>query len=233
MEEERKKRGEYEAAQRGGGGGGGWGSWLWGSSSATAQSAPTAAEDPILGGTMTEEQRKELYDALDFDEKAAVTESLNETRDALKARVVAKLNKGSFALKSDPHGKATEIISIVFDVFQANVLQRPDNLESSVSLGGFRVFDGTVQNTLYSQIVHVKDNENSINSIEDDPFFFLKFENKPLDERADMALALKLRHMEIIYHRGYIEAVYQFFKPPASQLESVEALLVSSNCYLS
>ena len=37
-----------------------------------------------------------------------------------------------------------------------------------------------------------------------------------------------MRHMEIVYHKGYVEAVYKFFKPPESQLESVEALLVSS-----
>ena len=60
----------------------------------------------------------------------------------------------------------------------------------------------------------------------EDPFFFLKFENNPLDERADSALTVKMRYMEIVYHRGYVEAIYKFFKPPASQLESVEALLV-------
>jgi vacuolar protein sorting-associated protein 13A/C len=62
----------------------------------------------------------------------------------------------------------------------------------------------------------------------DDPFFFVKFENNPLDERADNALTVRMRHMEIIYHKGYVEAVYRFFKPPSSQLESVEALLVCS-----
>ena len=58
------------------------------------------------------------------------------------------------------------------------------------------------------------------------PFFFLKFERNPLDGRADSALTVRMRYMEIVYHKGYIEAVYKFLKPPASQLESVEALLV-------
>jgi vacuolar protein sorting-associated protein 13A/C len=62
--------------------------------------------------------------------------------------------------------------------------------------------------------------------VESNPFFFVKFENNPLDERSDTALTVRMRHMEIIYHKGYIEAVYKFFKPPSSQLESVEALLV-------
>ncbi|KAJ7169902.1 vacuolar protein sorting-associated protein 13 [Mycena filopes] len=206
----------------------GWGTWLWGS-------APNAGEeDPAFGGPMTEEQRKQLYDVLDYDEKSAVAESLSAPRETMKARIAAKLNKGSFALKSHPHGQPTrDVISIVFDVFQADVIQRPDNLEASVSLGGFGVFDGTTKNSLYPQIVQVKDlgaqpgdphiQIEGVKSTQE-PFLFVKFEHNPLDERADNALTVRMRHMSIIYHKGYIEAVYKFFKP-ASQLESVEALL--------
>ncbi|KAG6857562.1 hypothetical protein H0H87_000161 [Tephrocybe sp. NHM501043] len=206
-----------------------WTSWLWGSSS-----PKTRSEDPAFGGTMTAEQRKELYDALDYDEKEALMESLQAPRDSLKARIAAKLNKGSFTLKSDPLGESKEVISAVFDVFQANFLQRPDNFEASVSLGGFGIFDGTTPGTLYHQIVRVKHGVKAASaptaSIHEaqphsDPFFFLKFEKNPLDERADSALTVRMRHMEIIYHKGYVEAVYKFLKPPASQLESVEALL--------
>ena len=186
---------------------------------------------------MTEEQRKQLYDVLDYDEKSAVTEALSAHRDSLKARIAAKLNKGSFALKAQPRGEpAKDIISVVFDVFQANVIQRPDNLEASVSLGGFGVFDGTTTNSLYPQIVQVKDPDTDggdyriqIEGGEQQPvqntFLFVKFEHNPLDERANNALTVRMRHMSIIYHKGYVEAVYKFFTP-ASQLESVEALLV-------
>ncbi|KAG6911962.1 hypothetical protein DXG01_000210 [Tephrocybe rancida] len=206
-----------------------WTGWLWGSSSSKSSN-----EDPAFSGTMTAEQRKELYDVLDYDEKEALRESFEVPRDSLKARITAKLNKGSFVLKSDPLGDAKEVLSIVFDVFQANFLQRPDNFEASISLGGFSIFDGTTPGTLYHQIVRVKDGEKDgtdpIISIPEmhprtEPFFFAKFEKNPLDERADSALTVRMRHMEIIYHKGYVEAVYKFLKPPASQLESVEALL--------
>ncbi|KAF7339474.1 hypothetical protein MSAN_02161700 [Mycena sanguinolenta] len=191
---------------------------------------------PVFGGTMTEEQRKQLYDVLDYDEKSAVLESLSVPRETMKARIAAKLNKGSFALKSHPHGAPSkDVISVVFDVFQANVIQRPDNLEASVSLGGFGVFDGTTKNSLYPQIVQVKDVGKADPQLQiqvigvepipaQEPFLFVKFEHNPLDERADNALTVRMRHMSIIYHKGYVEAVYKFFKP-ASQLESVEALL--------
>ena len=216
FEEERRKT---QATQQS------WSSWFWGSSS-----AQTAEEDPLFGGPMTEEQRKQLYEALDYDEKTALINALEAPRDSIKLRSSLKLNRGSFALRNDPHGKNTDVTSVVFDIFHANFIQRPSNFEASISLNNFKVFDGTTENTLYSQIVHVK-SDHDLNGGQSEggsePFFFVNFENNPLDERADDALTVRMRHMEIIYHRGYVEAIYRFFKPPASQLESVEALLVN------
>ena len=185
---------------------------------------------------MTDEQRKQLYDVLDYDETSALVDALQPQRDALKARIAAKLDKGSFALRTDPQGNVADVVSIIFTSLQADIIQRPDNFEASVSLGGLGVFDGTSKNSLYPQIVQVKNTTSSLNtpdpedvasrSSTGDPFFFVKFENRPLDERADTALTVRMRHMEIIYHKGFVEAIYKFFKPPESQLESVEALLV-------
>ncbi|KAH9849745.1 vacuolar protein sorting-associated protein 13 [Lenzites betulinus] len=236
VEEERKKQQPQKQNS--------WGSWIWGSGSGSGSTTPDKSnaapsnEELAFTGEMTEEQRKELYAALDYDEKAALAESLDTPKDALKARVNAQLNRGSFALKTDPHGKNSEIVSIVFDIFQATFVQRQDNFETSLSLGGFAVRDGTTQNTAYPLIVHVQEKRSQseivkILPIEEkgarpglpDPFFFLKFESNPLDGRADSALIVRMRYMEIVYHKGYIEAVYKFLKPPASQLESVEALL--------
>ncbi|KIM85199.1 hypothetical protein PILCRDRAFT_817197 [Piloderma croceum F 1598] len=224
IEEEKKKQQDQS---------GGWTSWLWGSSGTSKSKV-----DSAFGGPMTDEQRQQLYDVLDYDEKSALAQSFQAPRDALKVRVAAKLDKGSFALRTGP-SQGEEVISVIFGVFQANFVQRPDNFEASVSLGDFGVFDGTTKNTLYHQIVQVKETTTSaeiavteqhkpITNL-DDPFFFVKFENNPLDERADNALTVRMRHMEIIYHKGYVEAVYRFFKPPSSQLESVEALLSAAS----
>ncbi len=220
--EEEKKR---EASQASG-----WTSWLpgWGSSSANT---PTQSPQESPFSNMTEQQRRELYEVLDYDEKAAIADSFELPKDALKARIQAELKRGSFALKTDPHGVAKEIISVVFDEFHATGIQRRDNLEVLTSLGGLSVYDGTARDTLFPQIVHVKQDSSAIRSATDhdpkDPFFFMKFENNPLDDRADTALTLRMRHMEVVYHRGYVEAIYKFFKPPGDRLESVEALLVN------
>ncbi|KZT02705.1 vacuolar protein sorting-associated protein 13 [Laetiporus sulphureus 93-53] len=230
VEEENKQKQEVQARTS-------WSSWLWGSSS-SSDTTESKLEDSMFTGEMTDEQRRELYEVLDYDEKAAIAESLEVPRDALKTRVVAQLDRGSFALKMDPHGRDAEITSIVSDVFQVTFIERPDNFETSVSLGGFAVYDGTTKSTLYKQIVHVQERQGGGDVVKTqairegekitemvDPFFYLKFEQNPLDERADSALQVKMRYMEIVYHRGYVEAIYKFFKPPSSQLESVEALL--------
>ena len=234
LEEERKRQQPQKQTS--------WSSWSWGSSDGAgtgASGGPNTEEPAAFTGEMTDEQRRELYEALDFDEKAALADSLDTPRDALKARVKAQLNRGSFALKTDPHGRAGEVISVVFDIFQATFLQRQDNFETSLSLGGFAVRDGTTAHSAYPLIVHVQEKRSQSEivhtlTLEDkdhaipglpDPFFYLKFERNPLDGRADSALTVRMRYMEIVYHRGYIEAVYKFLKPPASQLESVEALL--------
>jgi vacuolar protein sorting-associated protein 13A/C len=242
----------------------GWLGWVWGSKKTEAH-----AEDDQPQDLLSDEQRKELYDAIDWDEKDAVTSGIDVPRDALKLRLKAKLDAGSFALRRDPHGRNFDMLKVTFDRFSADVLQRPDNLEAEMSLGGMGVFDGTLENSLHKQIVKVKqaDDDSSnggylvapedrgsnaardahsssgdqlsklsekagVAQTEEDPFFYVKFEQNPLDERADTGLTVKMRYMEIVYHKGYVEDIVRFFKPPASQLESVNALVDAASSTL-
>jgi vacuolar protein sorting-associated protein 13A/C len=251
------------------------------------QSQNENADEEGAGGTLNEEQRKELYRAIDWDEKEAVAHNVDMPKEAMLLRVKAKLETGSFALRSgsmngqdnDSNGHARkaqqhDLISLNFDDFQAGFVQRPENFDATLALGGFRVFDGTCEGSVHTQIVKVKqrkvaqreakirasslpppeereadedfgqydeeigsDAARGLSSDDEDqdedesavavpdPFFSLKFEHQPIDERADNALSVRLRHMEIIYSRGYVEAIFRFFKPPESQLESVGALI--------
>jgi vacuolar protein sorting-associated protein 13A/C len=198
-----------------------WSNWLWGSSSDQTQSTGEPFDSP-----MSEQQRKELYAVVEFDEKKANSNAFQDS-ETIKMRVAATLQKGSFGLRSDTSGQAEDILSVMFDVFHANVIQRPENFEAEISLGSFGIVEGTTPSSIHPQIVQVK---GSADREESNPFFYLKFEKNPLDERADNALTVKMRHMEIVYYRGYVEAVYRFFRPPESRLESLEALLVSQIC---
>jgi len=239
-------------------GGGGWLGWVWGGSGNKGEAQPSEEQPQDI---LTDDQRKELYDTIDFDESQAVTGGLDLPKDTMKLRAKAKLDTGSFTLLKDPHGSKHEMIKIVFDDFAANAVQRPDNLEAVLALGAMSVFDGTKEDSLHKQIVKVKQTPSDANGGEGgylidpnqreassdaleisekdvagetsiDPFFFVKFEQNPLDGSADTALTVKLRYMEIIYHKGYVEEIVRFFKPPASQLESVNALVDAASSTL-
>ncbi|KAL8669265.1 MAG: hypothetical protein Q9168_006138 [Polycauliona sp. 1 TL-2023] len=215
-----------------------WTQWAWGGGKKTEE---THSEDEST--TMSEEQRKELYAAIDFDEKKAITESVEVPRESVKLQIESSLRTGSFTLKRDPHGKSVEILSLMFDNFQAKALQRPDSFFADVSLGGLRINDGTTEGSLFPQIVNVKDmTSEAVNksiekvseSAEDrkakekataDSLFHLIFEQNPLDESADTAVTVKLKSIEVIYNPQFIVQTAKFFQPPERHMESIGALL--------
>ncbi len=218
-----------------------WSSWAWGSKTEEKK------EDEDAG--MSEQQRKELYQAIDWDEKKAIADSVDLPRETVKLQVESSLRTGSFTLKRDPHGKANEILKLVFDNFNLKALQRPDSLLADVALGGLRVYDGTTEGTLFPQIVKVKgvedqpkedvkgnenddldsddgaDGESAEKQDEDDSLFHLLFENNPLDGSADTKVDVKLKSLEFIHNPKFVVEVVKFFKPPERQMESIGALL--------
>ncbi|RKF58530.1 Vacuolar protein sorting-associated protein 13 [Erysiphe neolycopersici] len=209
----------------------GWVAWVWGSK-------PDDNEDNSES-VMTEEQRKELYDAIEWDEKSALAETIDLPKETIKIQVSASLNTGSFTLKRDPHGDEIEVLSLYFDGFSAKYLQRPESFLTDISLEGLRVNDGTVPNSLFTQIVRVKDAPNfpaqrlqitDDIEIEDsvDPFFEIKFEKNPLDGKSDMALIGKLKPLEIIWNSQFLVGIVEFFRPPERHMESIEAFIESA-----
>jgi vacuolar protein sorting-associated protein 13A/C len=213
----------------------GWGSWIWGSKQEEQQDDNTQ---------MSEEQRKELYDAIDWDEKKAITESVDMPREYVKMEVNMSLRTGSFTLKRDPHGKSNEILRLLFDSFSTQFLQRTDSMFVKVALEGMRLYDGTTEGSLFPQIITIKDappvpDDKRIEELDDDempkdeqteeeeedPFFQLAFEKNPLDNSADTALTMKLKGMEFVYNPRFVVEVAKFFKPPARHMESIGALM--------
>ena len=215
----------------------GWVAWMWG----TGQQQEKEEENTSI----TEQQKKELYDAIEWDEKAAITESVDLPRETIKLQLEASLQTGSFTLKRDPHGEGTELLSLLFDKFNANILQRPDSFFADLRLGGLRVYDGSTKGTLFPQIVQVKGVtakpiEERITELEDDAdgegessrsdahtesFFQLQFEQGPLDDHADSVVVMKMKSMEVIYNPQFVVGIVNFFKPPERHMESIGALM--------
>lgn len=217
-----------------------WTQWAWGGSKKADEESKDEETE------MTEEQRKELYAAIDWDEKKALSDSVDLPRESVKLQIESSLRTGSFTLKRDPHGEAREILSLMFDNFQAKALQRPDSFLADLSLGGLCVNDGSIKDSLFPQIVNFKGSASQIgqqyieNILTEDEtpeekkakeqeteeaLFHLVFEQNPLDGSADSALTMKVKSLEVIYNPLFVVEVVKFFKPPERHLESIGALM--------
>ncbi|OTB12018.1 hypothetical protein K445DRAFT_26054 [Daldinia sp. EC12] len=207
----------------------GWLAWAWGSK-------PSEPTDSTEENTqMTEEQRKELYEAIDWDEKTALAEAVDMPRDIVKMQVDASLSTGSFTLRQNPHGNTTDLLSLHFDVFKAKAFKRPDSVLADISLGGFRVNDGTTPESLFKEIVRVKDAPDTNNKrrlsiteleqSEQETFFDLQVEQNPLDGKSDFAVTAKLKPLEIVWNPNFVVGIVDFFKPPERHMESITALM--------
>ncbi|KAH6603756.1 vacuolar sorting-associated 13 [Trichoderma cornu-damae] len=204
----------------------GWIAWMWGSK-------PTGTIEQNEENTqMTEEQRRELYDMIDWDEKAALAETVDVPREAVNMCIEASLSTGSFTLKKSPHGATVDLLSLHFDVFKAKALQRKDSVLASVSLGGLRVNDGTTPDSLYPEIVRVKDAQRrgpisleELETTDQEPFFEFEIEQNPLEREGDIAIVGKLKPLEVVWNPNFVVGIVDFFRPPERHMESIAALM--------
>lgn len=227
VQEERKKMAAAKQPNQKG-----WiSNWWYGSAGDT-----TDQENEEL--QMTDEQRQELYNAIEYDEdKAAVSAAVNFPRDTMQLSLKTTLNKGSFMLRRRPHGTEPTVIgSLVFDMVTTNIVQFMEGFKATAALGDVRLYDDITNGTLYRQLIGVKDkqteeDDSPVNTItkwqstRNQPFFSVDFEHKPLDRRADNGLSLKMHHIEIIYNPSIIKEVITFFTPPESRMDSINALI--------
>ncbi|CAK7273224.1 Vacuolar protein sorting-associated protein 13 [Sporothrix epigloea] len=220
----------------------GWVAWVWGSKPAE----PVADESENT--QITEQQRQELYDAIDWDEKTALAAEVDVPREVIKLQIETSLSTGSFTLKqnSQANGSSiTNLLSLHFDEFRAKAIQRPDSFLLDLGLGGLRVNDGTTADSLFPEVVRVKDAPDimsrrkkrlSVSELEntqvstdvETSFFWFQVEQNPLDGEGDIAVRAKLKPLEIVWNPNLVIGVWQFFKPPERHMESITALMESA-----
>ncbi|KAI9155542.1 Vacuolar protein sorting-associated protein [Paramyrothecium foliicola] len=210
----------------------GWVSWMLGSK------PKETVEHHGENTQMTEEQRKELYNAIDWDEKTALAEAVDVPREAVKLCLETSLSTGSFTLKKSLNGELNDLLSLHFDLFKAKALQRQDSILANVSLGGLRVNDGTTPNSLFPEIVRVKDAPDSrkqkrlslaeLEDVEDEPFFQFEVEQNPIEREGDIAVVGKMRPLEVVWNPNFIVGIVDFFRPPERHMESITALMESA-----
>ncbi|ODQ63120.1 hypothetical protein NADFUDRAFT_80833 [Nadsonia fulvescens var. elongata DSM 6958] len=141
----------------------GWMSWVWGAKKeSTGDNTMLDDDDDTDSVEMTDEQRQELYDAIEWDERAAINESIDVPRDRVMMEFSASLRVGGFCLRRNPKDldRRCDIANVSFKGFRSTVFTRPDSFLACIGLKELSVYDGT-DGTLYKNIVSVKDNVNS------------------------------------------------------------------------
>ncbi|KAI9014452.1 hypothetical protein CLU79DRAFT_890124 [Phycomyces nitens] len=215
----------------------GWfGSWWSGEAKPEQETDDTSL-------VMTEEQKRELYDAIEYNEESdTIAAAIDMPMDTMKFSLGTKLNRGSFSLLKHSKKKTKELAALVFDTVTVDLVQYVESVSIAGSLGDLQVHDGQTKGTLYPQWVGVKKSDGksildplrketskSLISLNDpnesSPFFSFEFQHKPLSKVADNALSLTMRHLEIIYNPTVINGIVDFFKPPSTKMESVNALM--------
>ncbi|KAI8884432.1 hypothetical protein K501DRAFT_332624 [Backusella circina FSU 941] len=218
-----------------------------------ASSEPTDVDTSDTDSiNMTLEQKKELYDVIEYDEdKASIASAVDLPKNTVKFALKAELQRGSFTLKQHiKTPKETDLISLVFEVVTIDVTKYIESMKIGAALGDLQLYDGATQGTLYHQLIGVKKENDSQSSLlnvannftekdrrrsiildssldyrKENPFFSIVFEKDPLESQANNAFSLKMRHLEIIYSPIVIAGILAFFKPPSSKMESVNALI--------
>lgn len=206
----------------------GWFASWWGGSNASTGDNNNSRDQEGLDFLLSQEQREALYDAIEYDEKEALSTSIDIPRERVKYEAFVTLKKGGASIR---RYKEKDLAEVIFEGCSVSFYQRTDSFLTNFQLNEFRVEDGT-GTTLYKHIVSVKRTQPKIeNSASDtvlkyeDPFFRISFEQNPLDGSADSKLLGKLKSMTIFYNTRFIEEVMKFFSPPRMHLETVGAIM--------
>lgn len=206
----------------------GWFSW-WGSTSSENADIPEDLQ-------ITEEQKNEFFDAIEYDESETVTDTLDIPRERVITAVGCRLNTGSFTIKQSQN--TVSLAEFVSSGCQVDFFQRKDSYYVGFKLNEFKVEDGS-ESTLYKHIVSVKPFENqlavedSTEDVEKEPLFQISYEQNPLDESADSELLAKLTSMTIFHNPKFIGQIVKFFQPPKVHEDTFGSLLNAAESTLS
>ncbi|KAI9491569.1 hypothetical protein BDB00DRAFT_766791 [Zychaea mexicana] len=227
----------------------GWFSSWW--SGSTNTSSDKNGDDSGEQIVMTEEQKRELYEAIDYDEeKASIAASVDMPKDTKKLLINTKLNRGSLTLMKHNGSDQSrrDLTSLVFDTVTADVIQYIESARIAVGLGDLRLYDNLTPKTIYPQLIGARSRDGTGRSlaeaptdpqasshsgalsaeagnIKNEPLFKAVIEHKPFDHIADNAIKLSTKRLEIIYNPAIVKGIMDFFKPPDNNAESINALL--------
>ena len=206
----------------------GWFGWWYGSSSAATAATPTT-DNKALGAalSLSDEQRKSILDAIDFDESDALAD-VHLPDSASKFKVDFELSTGRIMLRRARASSSEESqIELVFKTLSASYLQRPKSMLTEIELADMSLLDNITAHSLYPVIIRSKEDKSNVSTesihsaveqeektgVVSGPLFRMVYEHRPLSGKADSAIDLKMRPLEIVYVKETVDAVMDFLSP--------------------
>ncbi|KAI5955057.1 VPS13 [Candida jiufengensis] len=201
----------------------GWFSGWWGGGKKQVEEEKKdtlEADGDHTAVSLNDDQRKSLYDTIDYDEKAQATD-IDLPIDCVKTKISAVLNRGGLVIKKD---YSSNLAEIAFEGCEAKFFQRPESFLASFQMSEFKVEDGT-NSSIYKHLISVKEASDDEATKSHDPFFQVSYEQNPIDGSADSELLGRLKSMTIFYNPRFVENLMQFFTPPKIHLDTVGAIM--------
>lgn len=157
----------------------------------------------------------------------------------MQLKIRFTLKRGSLTIRKNPRSKSPiNLIYLSYTGFAADVIQYPfGSYKADVSLKGMLCTDGSTPGTLYPNLIKAKEKKEGMEdrtsqsgiistakpsfSDHNINFFNMRVEIKPLDDRADSAVEVKMLPLEVVYNPDAIKALISFFNNPYSNYDSV------------
>jgi vacuolar protein sorting-associated protein 13A/C len=188
-----------------------WYNWITG----TSQPKSTETEN-------WNEQLKKLYDQFDFVEPDAIKTTYPNDFEMIK--VTMHLHTASLSLRNYNDSEMVEFLSAIFYNMRVDYIGYPNSFIASFNLEDLKVFDSAQNSSKKTpkELIYAKNIENEIKS----DFFVLKYEFRPLDGRADNALTMRMRPLQVFVNPFVLSGLINYFSSGGESSESFNQLQV-------
>ncbi|PRP88859.1 hypothetical protein PROFUN_00327 [Planoprotostelium fungivorum] len=196
----------------------GWfGGWFGGSSTNTKE------ERAMI--QLSEEQRNELYHAIDYSEAMEFTElprevkdfkvdERNDKRQYVKMKGKVQVKEASLrVIGSEGDG---EIIHGSITNIGASAHIRGSGLKAKLSIGSIEVMDRWTKNSLYPKMI------TRSNQASEDALLLIEVDLNPLDHHADLAVDLKIDSNDVFVNHTLLVKLAQTFEPEGEVMVATE-----------
>lgn len=192
----------------------GWLSSWWG---ASENDSPTQNSLEL-----TEEQKQEFYDAIEYDENNKHSNK-SVAADVIIMNISNNISSGFLRLKTKTNNQT--LSEFTFDGAKTKFYQKPESFGLNFELNSFAIQDKS--SSSYTNIVKCNSIISDTNDVNED-FFKVYFEKNPTDKTdVDSSLTIKLNTMSIYYNPHFIKKVISFFDT-TDELHDTLSVIISS-----